>query len=56
MGAASTSSCRPCFFKISNILPLEQAIAEIKKAIKKTYGKAGEEVVEMNYKAVDADV
>ncbi|SNB47403.1 pyruvate:ferredoxin (flavodoxin) oxidoreductase [Geobacter sp. DSM 9736] len=42
------------FFKISNIIPLDQAIDEIKDAIKKTYGKSGEKVVEMNYKAVDA--
>jgi pyruvate-ferredoxin/flavodoxin oxidoreductase len=42
------------FFKISNIIPLNQAIDEIKDAIKKSYGKAGEAVVEMNYKAVDA--
>ncbi|HML77370.1 pyruvate:ferredoxin (flavodoxin) oxidoreductase [Geobacter sulfurreducens] len=42
------------FFKISNIIPLDQAVDEIKDAIKKTYGKAGEKVVEMNYKAVDA--
>ncbi|MCD6288543.1 MAG: pyruvate:ferredoxin (flavodoxin) oxidoreductase [Candidatus Hydrogenedentes bacterium] len=42
------------FFKISNILPEDQAIEEIKKAIKKTYGKKGEKIVEMNYKAVDA--
>jgi len=42
------------FFKISNIIPLEQAVAEIKAAIKKSYGKAGEKVVEMNYRAVEA--
>jgi pyruvate-ferredoxin/flavodoxin oxidoreductase len=42
------------FFKISNIIPLKTAVAEIKDAIKKSYGKAGEKVLEMNYKAVDA--
>ena len=42
------------FFKISNIIPLEQAVAEIRDAIKKSYGKAGEAVVAMNNKAVDA--
>ncbi len=42
------------FFKISNIIPLKIALAEIKDAIKKSYGKAGEAVLEMNYKAVDA--
>jgi pyruvate-ferredoxin/flavodoxin oxidoreductase len=42
------------FFKLSGILPLETALAEIKEAIAKTYGKAGEKVVEMNRMAVDA--
>jgi pyruvate-ferredoxin/flavodoxin oxidoreductase len=42
------------FFKISNIIPLKDAVTSIKDAIKKSYGKAGEAVLEMNYKAVDA--
>ena len=42
------------FFKISNIIPLKDAVSSIKGAIKKSYGKAGEAVLEMNYKAVDA--
>jgi len=42
------------FFKISKIIPLKDAVASIKEAIKKSYGKAGEAVLEMNYKAVDA--
>lgn len=42
------------FFCISKILPNEQAIDEIKKAIKKTYGSKGEQVVKMNCNAVDA--
>jgi pyruvate-ferredoxin/flavodoxin oxidoreductase len=42
------------FFKISKIIPLKDAVASIKDAIKKSYGKAGEKVLEMNYKAVEA--
>jgi pyruvate-ferredoxin/flavodoxin oxidoreductase len=42
------------FFKISDIIPLKTAVSSIKDAIKKSYGKAGEKVLEMNYKAVDA--
>ncbi len=42
------------FFKISNIIPLEIAVRAIKDAIKKTYGKKGEKVVQMNNAAVDA--
>ncbi|MHC4790047.1 MAG: pyruvate:ferredoxin (flavodoxin) oxidoreductase, partial [Planctomycetota bacterium] len=41
------------FFKISNILPLDTAVKAIKDAIRKTYGKKGEKVVEMNNAAVD---
>ena len=41
------------FFIISGIIPQEQAAEEIKKSVKKTYGKKGEKVVEMNYQAVD---
>ena len=43
-----------CFFAISNILPSEEeAIDEIKKAIKKTFGRKGQDIVEMNLNAVD---
>jgi pyruvate-ferredoxin/flavodoxin oxidoreductase len=42
------------FFKISQIIPLKTAIENIKGAIKKSYGKAGEKVVAMNYQAVEA--
>jgi pyruvate-ferredoxin/flavodoxin oxidoreductase len=42
------------FFKISNIIPLDLAIEEIRDAIVKSYGKAGEKVLAMNYKAVEA--
>jgi pyruvate-ferredoxin/flavodoxin oxidoreductase len=41
------------FFKISNIVPLDQAVGAIKDAIRKTYGKRGEKVIEMNNAAVD---
>jgi pyruvate-ferredoxin/flavodoxin oxidoreductase len=43
-----------CFFAISGVLPRDEAIAKIKEAIKKTYGKRGEAVVRRNYAAVDA--
>ncbi len=43
-----------CFFALSGVLPREQAIAEIKKAIRKTYGAKGEDVVQQNFRAVDA--
>ena len=42
-----------CFFAISGVLPRDEAIAQIKKSIKKTYGKRGEAVVKQNFEAVD---
>ena len=42
------------FFKLTNIIPVEQAADYMKEAIKKTYGKKGEKIVNMNCLAVDA--
>jgi pyruvate-ferredoxin/flavodoxin oxidoreductase len=54
LGARINVIMQTAFFKISNIIPLEMAVAAIKDAIKKTYGKKGEKVVQMNNAAVDA--
>jgi len=43
-----------CFFALSGVLPETEAIAAIKESIRKTYGKKGEAIVNMNLKAVDA--
>ena len=53
MGNRINTIMQTCFFAISGILPREQAIAEIKHAIEKTYGKRGEAVVKKNFEAVD---
>jgi pyruvate-ferredoxin/flavodoxin oxidoreductase len=53
MGNRVNTIMQTCFFAISNILPKDEAIAQIKKAIKKTYGAKGEEVVKKNFEAVD---
>jgi len=53
LGARINTIMQTCFFKISGILPEEEAIDALKKAIKKTYGKKGDAVVQMNFKAVD---
>ncbi len=42
-----------CFFALSGVLPADRAIAQIKKAIEKTYFKKGPSVIEQNFKAVD---
>jgi pyruvate-ferredoxin/flavodoxin oxidoreductase len=54
MGTRINTIMQACFFAISGVLPREEAIAQIKKAIKKTYGKRGDAVVEKNFAAVDA--
>jgi len=53
LGARINVIMQTAFFKISGILPLATALKEIKGAIKKSYGKAGDKVVEMNNRAVD---
>ncbi|MBN2550320.1 MAG: pyruvate:ferredoxin (flavodoxin) oxidoreductase [Anaerolineales bacterium] len=53
MGGRINTIMQTCFFAISGILPREQAIAEIKHAIEKTYGKRGDVVVKANFEAVD---
>jgi pyruvate-ferredoxin/flavodoxin oxidoreductase len=54
MGGRINTIMQTCFFAISGVLPREEAIDRIKYAIKKTYGKRGESVVQKNYAAVDA--
>ena len=56
MGGRVNTIMQTCFFAISGVLPRDLAIAEIKKSIKKTYGKRGEAVVNQNYAAVDAAI
>jgi pyruvate-ferredoxin/flavodoxin oxidoreductase len=53
MGTRINTIMQACFFAISGVLPREEAIAQIKTAIYKTYGKRGEAVVQKNYAAVD---
>ncbi|MBN2800047.1 MAG: pyruvate:ferredoxin (flavodoxin) oxidoreductase [Deltaproteobacteria bacterium] len=53
MGMRINTIMQTCFFAISGVLPREEAIAQIKKAIKKTYSAKGDEIVERNYIAVD---
>jgi pyruvate-ferredoxin/flavodoxin oxidoreductase len=53
MGSRINTVMQTCFFAISNVLPREQAIAAIKDAIQKTYGKRGEAVIAKNFAAVD---
>jgi len=54
MGGRINSIMQTAFFAISGVLPREEAIAKIKEAIRKTYGRKGEDVVRANFEAVDA--
>ena len=53
MGGRINTIMQTCFFAISKVLPREEAIAQIKKAIEKSYGKRGRAVVNKNWAAVD---
>ncbi len=56
LGARINTIMQTCFFKISGVLPEDKAIESLKYAIKKTYGRKGDEVVNMNFTAVDGAV
>ena len=53
LGVRINTIMQTAFFKISNVIPIDDAVKAIKDSIRKTYGRKGEEVVEMNIKAVD---
>ncbi len=54
LGPRVNTILQTCFFAISGVLPRDQAIAAIKHAIEKAYGRKGGKVVEKNFQAVDA--
>ncbi|MGD0839867.1 MAG: pyruvate:ferredoxin (flavodoxin) oxidoreductase [Candidatus Acidiferrales bacterium] len=56
MGSRINTIMQTCFFAVSGVLPREEAITAIKDAIKKTYGKRGEAVVQKNFNAVDTSL
>ena len=56
MGGRINTVMQTCFFALANVLPREEAIEQIKYAIKKTYGKRGEAIVQKNFAAVDASI
>ena len=53
MGSRMNTILQVCFFAISKVLPREEAIEAIRKSIRDTYGRKGEEIVQKNMKAVD---
>ena len=53
LGGRTNTILQSAFFKITGIIPYEEAVNYMKKAIVKSYGKKGEHIVNMNYAAVD---
>lgn len=53
LGNRTNTILQSAFFKITNVIPYDLAVEKMKYAINKSYGKKGENVVNMNYSAVD---
>ncbi len=56
MGNRINTVMQPCFFKLSGVLPADEAIARIKNSVEKTYAKRGAAVVQRNFAAIDASL
>ena len=56
MGKRTNTILQSAFFKLANVMPIDEAVDYMKQAAKKSYSKKGDAVVEMNYKAIDAGV
>ncbi|MEA4816689.1 MAG: pyruvate:ferredoxin (flavodoxin) oxidoreductase [Lachnospiraceae bacterium] len=56
LGNRVNTVLQAAFFKLANIIPIEEAVGYMKDAIKKTYGRKGDAILSMNYAAVDKGV
>ena len=56
LGNRTNTILQAAFFKLANIIPIDEAVKYMKDAILKTYGSKGDDIVKMNYKAVDAGI
>ena len=54
LGGRINTVLQSAFFKLANIIPSDDAIRLMKEAAKKTYGRKGDDIVNMNYAAIDA--
>ena len=54
MGKRTNTILQSAFFKLADVMPIDEAVDYMKQAAKKSYSKKGDAVVEMNYKAIDA--
>ena len=53
LGGRTNTIMQSAFFKVANVIPYDKAVEQMKKAIYKSYGRKGEDIVNMNYAAVD---
>jgi pyruvate-ferredoxin/flavodoxin oxidoreductase len=56
MGKRTNTILQSAFFKLADVMPIDEAIDYMKQAAQKSYGRKGQDVVEMNWKAIDAGV
>ncbi|NLB50285.1 MAG: pyruvate:ferredoxin (flavodoxin) oxidoreductase [Clostridiaceae bacterium] len=56
LGSRINTICQAAFFKISQVIPVDEAVRHMKEAIVRSYGDKGEDIVNMNYRAVDAGI
>jgi pyruvate-ferredoxin/flavodoxin oxidoreductase len=56
LGSRINMIMQTAFFKLSKVIPIDDAVKYMKEAIKKTYGRKGEKIVNMNYQAVDKGI
>ena len=56
LGGRINMIMQAAFFKITNIIPIDDAVKYLKEAVVKSYGKKGDKVVNMNYEAIDAGI
>ncbi len=54
MGKRTNTILQSAFFKLADVMPIDDAVAYMKAAAKKSYGKKGDAVVQMNWNAIDA--
>ena len=56
LGSRINMIMQAAFFKLANVIPVEEAVKYLKESIVKSYGNKGEKVVQMNYQAVDKGI
>ncbi|HLR34908.1 MAG TPA: pyruvate:ferredoxin (flavodoxin) oxidoreductase [Tissierellales bacterium] len=56
LGGRTNMIMQSAFFKLANVIPIDEAVKHLKDSIVESYGRKGEEVVQMNYKAVDKGI